>query len=367
VQHSKRIVLLLVPFLIVSCTGDPDPSPGATSPLPSSSSTEPSGGEESPQAQPTEDGLGVLYLDKKTVKLHDVGTDMSETIGKLPSVDAIASPDGRYIAYVTSSNPGPEDEDFVVSPELHVYEIEGERDTTVGSGLSVLWHPDGDRFAYLEPGGARVCEGETCEGTSSLQVADVVSSDRTKLLDEGTFVPLAWMGDDVVVSQPAPEPATLAVTSDGTLEELGVPPSEFWGASPDGKWIVRSVAGRAQFVSSNSSERGALVFEDSVLGEGGWSPDSQRIAAVLLKDGGNSSELVLAAPDREEADVVEASRGAAGPVLWAPDSSAFVYTRSTGSGGLSLEAVLCEIEPPGEESCEPLFTWPRGVTLLALS
>ena len=304
-----------------------------------------------------------MYLDGKTLRTYDVDAGSSRTIVELPSSEVTAS--GSSLVYVKSATPTTGDEDFIASPELHLYDVSSGRDVTVGRGNSVLWHPQGDRFAYLEPAGARVCEGEACEGSNALVVAEIGSRRRTTLSRGEVYAPLAWLGDRVVMSRQSPAPTTVGISETGEPEDLGVPPAEFWGASPDGEWLVRSVAGRVDLESlTRGGQKVTVEMPGSVLGEGAWAPDSSRLAAVSLRESG-ASRLVLLDPSRSGFEVVPRSSGGAGPVLWSRDGRALAFTRAAGPGGLRSQAVICEAAQ-GELGCRGAFSWPRGVTLLSL-
>ena len=259
----------------------------------------------------------MLYLDGKVLRRFDVETGASRRIDKLPSVDATASPEGDLVAYVTSSVPAPEDEDFVTAPELHLYEVDLGKDTTVGPGFSPLWNFSGDVIAYLEPQQPRACEGEVCTGSNLVVTADVDTHRRTTLLSAGAWTPLGWLGDRVVVSDQTGEPTASVVSESGETETLSIPTNEFWGLSPDGNWLLRAATDGTTFLSpSNPHLKETVHLGEAVLGEGAWSPDSRLVAAVLLEGPAvGNSHLVLLTPGSRRPLVLEKSEGASGPVL----------------------------------------------------
>lgn len=296
------------------------------------------------------------------MRTYDVDDGSSRTIVELPSSDATAS--AGSVVYVTSATPTTGDEDFIASPELHLYDVSSERDVTIGPGNSILWHPQGGRFAYLEPTGARVCEGEVCDGSNELVVAEIGSERRITLSRGEVYAPLAWLADRVVMSRKTPSPTTVAIAESGESQDLGVPPAEFWGASPDGEWLVRSVPARVDFESARpGGDKVTVEMPGSVLGEGAWAPDSTRLAAVSLRESG-TSRLVLLDPSGSNFETVPRSEDAAGPVLWSPDGRALAFTRSAGPNGLKSQAVVCEAAQGGLD-CRSAFSWVRGVTLLS--
>lgn len=348
-RSSLRVLLLFSLALLGSCTNGGEVSDRAPAPSVTGTASAPTGEDE---------GEALLYVRKGRLLRLDIGTGEVEKLGRLSAGAAIASPDGSSLAYVVDEGASGE-EDFLADPKLHLRELGG-TDTTIGPGLSPTWHPSGDRLAYLEPGEARVCEGEVCEGSSSVVVADLAEETRRTLLPDGRWGLFGWSGDDLlvaVVDDDSALPMVQAVSEDGKTEPLELVPSELWGASPDGSTLVTVSAGRTLLESRADGSKRPLDLGDGILGEGSWSPSSERLGAVLLR--GGDSTLVLADLSGEVTEV-EDSNGAAGPVLWSSVGSSFVYVRER---GLRLEAVHCA----SPSACRPLFDWPRGVALLALT
>ena len=313
---------------------------------------------------PLEESL--LYLDRRTLRGRAIDRGSEEILGRLPSVDVTAAVGGETLAYVVPSAPSPQDEDFIALPELHVREVATGSESLIGPGVAPLWHPGGTRLAYLEPRGERVCEGEICEGSAAVVIADVRNEQRRTVLRPGRWVLLAWLGNDLVVADQDGQSA-MVVDVAGDVEELDLAPNQFWGASPDGRWVVAVRGGEVRFLHSARGPRASWSVDLSgrVLAAGSWSPTSDALAAVVLGPGG-SGRSTLALIDRTTGlDEVEGSRGAAGPVLWVPDGSSYVYVRSSGRRGLRLEAVHCEIDDPA--GCTPVLSWTRGVIPLALA
>lgn len=317
-------------------------------------------------ATPSDDGGPVLlYMDGRTLHRFDVEAG-DEKLDKLPSPDVAATLDGARLAYVVGAVEAPDDEDFIASPEIRIYEVESGNDVTIGGGLSPFWHPDGTRLAYLEPNAARVCEGESCSGSSNVVIADLETEERKTVVADGRWSLVGWWGERLLVVDQEGEPATVAVSEDGETETLPVAPSEVWGAAPDGGPVVRSVGDRVEFLSPDRFEVLATVDLDGrLLGRGTWSPTSEELSAALLDRGRFTSQLVLIDLNTQDPVSLDASRGATGEVVWAVDGDAYVYVRSTGPQGLMLEAVYCA--RASSNVCDPLFSWRRGVKLLSLN
>ena len=325
-------------------------------------------GEKQTDAAPTPSAgeQGLLYLEGYTLHHLTLEDEQDETIGRLRSVDVVASSDGNAVAYVVAEAGATGDEDFVARPELHVRDLASGGDTVIGPGHAPLWHPEGRRLAYLEPSAVRKCEGEVCEGGSSVVVADLESEQRRTVLAEGTWSLLAWLGDGLLVADQAASETLLV--DDRSSSRLEVAPRGLWGASPDGRWIVEVDGDGLRFVpgptSTGPSPR--VDLQGSIPGEGSWSPAADRLGVVLLAPGRGlrATELGLVEPGGGVRRVPR-SAGASGPVLWSPGGDSFVYTRAAGPRGLRLEAVLCSAEEALE--CRPLFSWAQGVALLALT
>lgn len=295
----------------------------------------------------------------------DLTDDRDEVLlDDLASMEMTASPSGELIAYVAAGSPQPEDEDFIVDPELHLLSPDTGEDTLVGPGLGPLWHPEGERLAYLEPTSTRACEGEVCAGSSSVIVADVDGEERRTLLKPGGWVLLGWLGDSLLAADP--QEGSLIAVDEGGAERLDIQPGELWGASPDGRWLVTVEPGGLRFEPTGAGDDvHSADLEARSAGEGAWAPTSDRLALVLLAPAGQvrGSELALIEPSGRVTPVPD-SDGAAGPILWAADGNGLVYARAAGARGLRLEAVFCSLDP---WDCRPLLSWATGITPLALT
>ena len=273
----------LVAVLLVSCSPVDDGDSVAPLPGPLAPTT----------STPVEDGpaQSLLYLDGRDLRSFDLTTGRDRLLGRAPSTDAVAAPDGRHIAYVASSSPAPDDEDFIAAPELRIGEVVSGNSSTVGPGYSPLWSPDGTRLAALVPADVRTCEGEACLGTVSAAMIDPVTGARTTVVEPGRMSLLGWWGDRLLVGLQDP-PSVIAAAMDGSHERLDLVPNELWGPSPDGEALLVVDEDSAGFRrSEDAGDAGSVALDGLVLGEGAWAPDSSAVAAVGLGPG--RSELVL--------------------------------------------------------------------------
>ena len=162
----------------------------------------------------------------------------------------------------------------------------------------------------------------------------------------------------------------MSVGSDGATATLAIPPSQIWGGSPDGNWLIR--AGRRSSTILALDEGGAptgrvidVDLDGAALGPGTWAPDSSTVAAVAIKaapGGIPVSTMLTLSITGSLPGPVPGSRRAVGNVIWSPDSSRFAYAQATGPGGGRLTARLCDLDG----ACRSIFHWTQGVTLLAL-
>jgi hypothetical protein len=141
---------------------------------------------------------------------------------------------------------------------------------------------------------------------------------------------------------------------------LGFEPSEIWDVSPTELKLLVVQEGSAFFTVPEAGADPPLPLEGAVLEDGTWSPDGNRVAAVLL-EGSNDARLGVVNVESNEIEVVPESDGAQGNVVWGPAGS-FAYVRADPNRPASLQAMVCS----EDLSCEAGFTWRRGVTLLAV-
>lgn len=346
-------IAALVSILFSACDSGGDGDRSAT-PSPSSSIA--------PGSAPVGPARSLLYLDGSDLRTFDLANGNDRFLARAPSTDATATPNGDRIAYVVSSTPVSSDEDFIASPELQIADVSSGSMSDAGPGFSPMWNPDGSRLGALVPAEARGCEGETCLGTVSAAVIDPATGVRTTVVEPGRMSLLGWWGDRLLVGLQDP-PSVIAASLDGSVERLSLVPNEVWGPAPNGESLLVIYEDSAGFARPDSATDDPVPLDGLVLGEGAWAPDSGAVAAVGL--GRRGQQLVLIGPQDGRPQPVAGSAGAQGQIVWAPDSGSFVFARSTGGRGLRLEAVHCKVE--SEPECSPpLFSWGRGVRLLAL-
>jgi hypothetical protein len=307
----------------------------------------------------------LLYMKGSVLHRMDVRTGDDDIVVDLPRADVHSAPASSLIAYVTSSGGG--DEDFDAAPKLTVLDPETGRKLDLGSGVAPLWSPDGNRLAYLKPVEPRACAGETCAGAVEVAVYEVASDARSTLLSEGRWSLITWSGGGVVVAD-QDRPGSGIVARPGSQAPLGLPPSIIWAASPDGRWLVTAGRAGAAFVELGhpSGDPVTVPLAGRRLAEGAWTPNSDRIAAVVLRVIGGipRTRLATLSPRDPAPAPVPSSRGAIGRPLWSSDGSSIAFARVAGPGGRKLRATWCPLGGPGR--CRELLSWTDDVRLLEL-
>jgi hypothetical protein len=253
--------------------------------------------------------------------------------------------------------------DFVAKPELRLLELGSGRETVVGPGFAPLWAPGSRGLVFLRPQGDRRCSGEVCKGDLAVVYVELATARRRVLLEGGRWGLLSWLGSRVLVSDVGNLTGTLAVSTDGSKRRIAPSPQEVWGGSPDGRWLVTVRSGRPEFLSVEGGvPTGASVPISTgrgVLAEGAWSPDSTRVAAVVL--GRRAGRLVTFGPEAPIPRTFAGARGTTGPVLWSPDGGQVVATRTARRG---LQVIACRVE---DLRCRPLLDYERDVSLVGLT
>lgn len=303
------------------------------------------------------------------MRRFDVATERDESIARLPSADVrAAAASGWIAALVDRRPPAVGEEDFAVEPHLELLDAATGDRVAAGPGFSPVWNPDGSRLAWLRPVEPRSCFGESCSGRVEVAVLDPSSSARRRVLPPGRWALLGWAGDALLVSEVDDPDHVLLASLDGSVESLDVVPSELWGASPDGGWIVTVSASGVEVAALQGGaveERSPVPLRATALAEGSWSPGGDRLAAVALRAGTGGvprSRVVVVVPGPRRAAAVEGSDGAAGSVLWSRDGAWIAFARQVGPGARRLRAVVCRLGG----GCRGLFSWTDDVELLRL-
>jgi hypothetical protein len=171
----------------------------------------------------------------------------------------------------------------------------------------------------------------------------------------------------VLVSDFARPEVITAVALDGDTTELDFPVTQYWDASPDGKWLIKTNAKKTEFVAFDDGRLGEqrvpIDLGKLTLTEGAWSHDSSSVAAVVRSGPGpGDSSVVTFSPDEPELVAVEQSFGAAGRVLWSADNEYIVFAKVVDPKKALLQAVWCPVGNEGD--CRSVISWTEGITLL---
>ncbi len=330
-------------------------------------------GEPSP-GRTSADRSSLLFLDGHSLLRLDVASGRRTRLGEFPAPDVRASPGSSWIAYVVPGQPMSESHpDFLADPRLRLFDVGSGDEVALGRGFSPLWHPSGSRVAYLRSSPARSCDGEACTGDVAVRMAWPGTGRSEMLLEEGEYGLLGWAGDRLLVADGSDTARILSVDPEGDELRLSLAPSQFWGASPDGRWMVRVGADETAFVRLRAgrltAETTPIAMGSRLLAAGTWAADSSRIAAVAL--GGRSApEVVLFSPEAPELRVLPRSKGVTGAPLWSSDGDSLLFPRDSGGRAGTLDARLCDTHanPAGDRTgaCPSLLSWREGVVLLRM-
>lgn len=336
-------------------------------------SPRPSGVVPSPSSVTNPSALGasrtLTYLRGTRIFSWDVGSGAPRAIADLHTADVTASTSSPLIAYVIpqkGSDPSANG-DFVLSPELHLLDMESGDDVDLGPGFSPLWNALGRQFVYLSPTQPRGCDGETCTGTVRVNLA-VPGQPTRPISGPGHWHLLAWSGDRVLVSEDGDPSQAISLSSTGGPSfAIQVPPSEIWDASPKGDELLAVAQGK---ISLLHLERGRPTGEvhtiatRASLGDGTWSAGSGVVAAALIEAGRQTRLALLSGTGPPEP--VAGSEGAMGNVVWNVAGDHFAYVSIDSADPSRLQASLCHLTA-GRTTCRDLFSWSQGVSLLKLA
>lgn len=315
--------------------------------------------------------LSLLYLDGSTLRALHLDSGRDRALRRLPSPDAHIAPRGDWIAVVEAGRrPAAGEEDFAARPSLRLLDLATGGVVDLGPGVSPLWDASGRRLAWLRPVGPRACAAEACRGEVEVVIFDLDRMRPDVVLSAGRWGLLSWAGDELLVSS-ADDLRSMIVSPEAPPAVVGVAPSEVWGASPDGRFLVRVAPRGASVVPLRPrgvlGEARSLPRRVRAFAEGAWSPATARLAVVELtreRGGVPSSRLVVVTPERASIRPIADSRGATGAVLWSPDGARVAFARPSGRRGGRLRALLCPVEEG--EGCTSLLSWKEGVVLLRL-
>ena len=342
---------------VVMLTGDDD-----------STETEPDGSVNVPvpegnAAAALEEGPDeVLMLSGTSIVRQTVESPEQEVIRNVKTHSVYAAPGSPWIAYVKTAAP---EEDFEEQPELVLYDVETEDKARYGAGVAPVWNEAGTHVAFLKPIEARSCVGEECSGELVVGVVEAATGETFELLTPGTYSILGWAGGHVLVSDFARPDVITAVTADGTTSELDFPVNQFWGASPDGRWLIKTNAKKTEFVSFDDGalgdERIPIELDDVQLLEGSWSHDSEEVAAVIAS-GRNETTVVTFSPEEPRPTLLPGSGGAIGNVHWSPDNENLLFGKLIEPKNSLIQAVWCA--NGNSLDCQIVISWTEGTALL---
>ena len=317
----------------------------------------------------------LLLLNGRSLVRREVGADEDEAIRNLPPGSVYAAPGSHWLAYVVSKPV----EDFVTEPELTLYDVETEAKERYGAGVAPVWNASGSHVAFLRPVEPRSCLGEECGGDTEVVAVEAETGETYGLLDPGRYSVLGWAGAHVLVSDFADPTRILSVSLDGERQDLDFPVSQFWDASPDGRWLIKTNAKKTEFVEfadgGLGEDRIPIDMDDYELLEGGWAHDSSSVAAVVRlieekdddkgKGPGSrtaATQVVTFSPEQPAPVVVPETFGALGTVFWTPDNEAIVVAVAPDPRGLQIEARHCSLG--NETECTSVTSWTAGVVVL---
>lgn len=355
------IALAVVAYLLLGDGDDDEGSTGGSVPTGANAASSLEGG-------PDE----VLYLSGTSLIRRNLESGKERPAGTIESPNVYPSRGSQWIAYVTSKKVP--DDDFAAEPVLHLYDAETEEETAHGAGVAPVWNPSGTHVAFLRPVEPRECQGETCSGDVQIGVVDTASGSESLLLEPGKYSILGWAGEWVLVSDFTNPGTVISVSLDDEQKVLDMPASQYWDASPDGSWVVKTNTKKTEFIAIEDGELGDERVEVDLgeyqLFEGGWAHDSSRVAAVVAEvptegraaDVADTSRVVTFSPDDPGIAEVGDSFGATGTILWSVDNDSIVFASLIDPRRALFQAKHC---PLGNESgCEIVTSWTEGVTLL---
>ena len=336
-RRSLACALVLV---AVACT--PDVAPVDAAGPKQERSRRPKPVVSAPSGSPTEverTNTLLVYVKKTALRGYDIETGGDVKLRSVPGPDLTLSPDGARIALVIDKQPGADPEGFT-EPVISVADAIGDQaPTELGPGRSPQWSRDGQTIAAVTPEG--------------VVTYDIATGETNEVLT-GAWMPLGWSGNSVA----AIGDNTTVLAAPGDREDLGFPPMSVWGISTVDDTVLLIRGGRPVLMQG---DEGTEVDGKGALGDGAWSPDGSRIAAV--RHGGGASRVVTIDTATGATMEIADSTGAQGNLVWSGNSKHFAFVRVDPDDNLQLQAVICDVDG----SCEPGFSWSQGVLLLGFA
>lgn len=255
-----------------------------------------------------------------------------------------------------------------LQPVIHVFNPSTGTAQRLGVGVDPKWSPDGTHLVWAQPSDPEQCGEDKCLGDISVVVTEAETGDPEILVEPGPHTVIGWSGDYVLIEDNTiPEqPILQSVSPLGEIVDLPIRAIDYWGASPDGRYIVESgESGATRFlemadgrVTGQGDDIG--IRAGTKLGAGAWAHDSSAIAAFALGDDGLGF-VTFSPVSPEPVTLADGGEASTGITLWSPDNDAVIFQRFTGD---ELEAVHCPIDDPA--ACEVVLSWIRGIALLRI-
>ena len=314
-----------VPVPDASFIPEPTPVPSMPTPVPS---------------------IELLYLRGRELVAYDLATGTQTDITELPSPDVAVSPDGQLLVAVEEGSPQGSGPEGYREPRLVVASTGGDEiPSELGPGQAPVWAPSSTAVAAI----ASTEQGETIviynlPGTATPTAAP----------DDERWSIVGWRGTDVVAIGSSSGVMVIPTTG-GDIATPSIAPSDLWGVSPGGDTQL-VVDGDEVRIAGATNE--VLEGLDATLGDGSWSWGGGHIAVALLDRPGGLALINVA---RAKVADVDEGVGAQGNVVWSATGKRFAFVRVDPANRGRLQAVACTLDT----ECDPLFSWGRGVRLLA--
>ena len=329
---------------------------------------DPLGSSSGPDADSEGGASSLVFADFDGVKdLHHLDLDSREDVivTALPkSGNTIASQSSSWLVIQVE-----EEDEGRRKPTQYLFDPDAGITVDLGILVEPEFSPDGQRLAGLRPVDDSLCRPTRCGGDKVVVVVDLDDPENESELSEpGRFILRGWAGNHLLVSNNPGQgdPILQSISPAGDVADLPFPPGDLWGASPDGNYVIESGDGGTRFhefsagrVVDDAGEIG--IPAGSVLEDGVWSHDSSLVVSFAVDDAGELVLVSFGPTDLEPEILADGGESSTGTIMWAPENDAVAITRFNGT---ELEAVYCMVNEP--DSCEVLFAWTRGISLLRL-